>query len=70
MYRSCYYFGMEEKHNIDVMKIVQDAPAEYWVRSLEQRKIETVYNRLSTSPVIQKQTLCLMLVECTSMLSK
>jgi hypothetical protein len=54
MYGSCYCFGMEEKHNIDVMKIVREAPAEYQVSSLEQCGIDTVYNRLSASPVIQK----------------
>ena len=70
MYGRCYCFGMEEKHSIDVMKIVREAPAEYRVRSLEQRGIDTVYNRLSASPVIQKQTLCLMPVGCTSMPSR
>jgi hypothetical protein len=70
MYGSCYCFGMEEKHNINVMKIVREAPAKYRVRSLEQRGIDTVYNRLSASPVIQKQTLCLMPAGCTSMPSK
>jgi hypothetical protein len=52
------------------MKIVREVPAEYRVRSLEQRGIDAVYNRLSASPVIQKQTLYLMPVECTSMPSK
>jgi hypothetical protein len=37
------------------------------VSSLEQRGIDNVYNRLSTSPVIQKQMLCLMLVGLKAM---
>ena len=61
---------MEEKHNIDVMKIVREVPTEYRVYSLEQHGIDTIYNHLSVSPIIQKQTLCLMLVGCTSMPSK
>jgi hypothetical protein len=35
MYGSCYCFGMEQKHSINVTKIIQEAPLEMRVRSLE-----------------------------------
>ena len=59
MYGSCCCFGMEEKHSLNVMKIILEAPMEMQVHSLGHQGIDTIYNFLSAFPIIQKQTLCL-----------
>jgi hypothetical protein len=51
MYGNCYYFGID-KRSIDILKVVREVPVKIRVRSLEQRSIDNVYNRLSTSPII------------------
>jgi hypothetical protein len=52
MYGNCYCFGIDEKKYVDILKVIREALVEMRVRSLEQRGIDNVYNRLSASPVI------------------
>jgi hypothetical protein len=55
MYGNCFCFGIVDKRSVDILKVVREAPIEIRVCSLEQRGTDNVYNRLSTSPVIQKK---------------
>jgi hypothetical protein len=67
MYGNCFCFGIVDKRSVDILKVVREAPIEIRVCSLEQRGTDNVYNRLSTSPVIQKKTLCFMPKDVYSM---
>jgi hypothetical protein len=35
MYGNCYCFGIDEKKSVDILKVIQEAPTEMRVRSLE-----------------------------------
>jgi hypothetical protein len=52
MYGNFYCFGIEEKKSVDILNVIREAPVEMQVRSLEQRRIDNIYNQLSASPII------------------